>query len=95
MADTTPQLKAQNWIVNKWLPGQYKCNFQSMKLTLKWGGEFEFDAVSSNKKIAVCISTSKSKTANGINAIGKYQKIKSDALYLLFAKGVRKRVLVF
>jgi hypothetical protein len=62
---------------------------------LTWGGEFEFDAVSADGAVVVCVSTSCCKTASGRNAIGKYHKLKADALYLLHAVDAQRRGMVF
>jgi hypothetical protein len=43
----------------------------------------------------VCVSTSCCKTAGGRSAIGKYHKLKADALYLLHAGRAERRAMVF
>ncbi len=58
------------------------------------GGVFDFDAVSQDRKIAACISTSGGKTATGKHAVGKLLKLRSDMLFLLLAKEPEKRVIV-
>jgi len=80
MADTTSQVKAQKWIVTKFLPKRYKQNFEEKKITLTWGGQFKFDAVSENVRIIANISTSSAKTAKGRPAYGKFDKIMRDTL---------------
>ena len=95
MADTSVQHEVEAWIVQNELPRLYGQPFAKGKLELTWGGLFEFDAVSEDSRIAVCISTSSSRTESGKLAYGKIQKIKADALYLLNARGLETRVLVF
>lgn len=96
MADSRVQLEAERWIVSECLPKHFDgLFFEARKLTLKWGGQFEFDAVSSDGKIACLISTSDASTAGGNLATAKIQKLKCDTLYLLYAEGVNRRVLVF
>ena len=95
MADTSVQREVEAWIVRNELPRLYAQPFAKRELTLAWGGVFEFDAVSENGRTAVCISTSPSRTASGNLAVGKIQKIKADTLYLLNAKSLEARVLMF
>ncbi len=95
MADTRTQLGIELWIVRRFLPKKYGQLFEKKQLQLLWGGKFQFDAVSDDTKIALCISTSQARTAGGKYAIGKYNKIKADALYLLAAVGVSRRILAF
>lgn len=95
MANTKQQSEVEKWVRNQHLPRQFGQVFEKKKMPLLWGGKFEFDAVSSDDRIVVSISTSGTRTARGKPASGKYHKIKSDALYLLHAKGVSNRVQVF
>ncbi len=96
MADTSVQLKIESWIVENELPGCFpQLSFTKRKLPLVWGGEFEFDAVDDKRHIAACISTGSRWTSGGKSAVGKITKIKADTLYLLNAKDVETRMLVF
>lgn len=95
MADTKIQRKAEEWIVENELPRLYGQRFSKGRVTLLWGGRFEFDGVSADGKTIVCVSTSCCRTAGGRPAIAKYQKIRADALYLLNAQDVKRRVLAF
>lgn len=96
MANTSAQLLAEQWVVSHFLPDRYDgLFFEPRKLKLVWGGEFAFDAVSSDGKIVVLVSTSAAKTASGKQAIAKFQKLKADALYLLNVKAARELVMVF
>jgi hypothetical protein len=94
MADTTVQRQVETWIVCEALPDLYGQPFAKRRLPLVRGGAFEFDAVSNDGQIAVCISTSQCLTAGGKLGIGKQHKIRADVLYLLHAS-VQRRVLVF
>lgn len=95
MADTTVQRKAETWVVREELPKIYGQPFSKEAVKLAWGGSFEFDAVSADRKTVACVSTSCSRTASGGLAYGKLNKIRADALYLLNAQGVERRLLVF
>lgn len=95
MANTQVQGEVEQWLVENYLPKRYRVKFAKKKLPLFWGGKFEFDAVSQDNKIAGCISTSSARTAKGKAAVGKYHKIRADALYLNAAVGVAKKFLLF
>ena len=63
---------------------------------MKVGGKFEFDAVSEDESIVVCISTSKGITSGGNVPSAKIQKIRSDALWFyMLEKPPKKKVLAF
>lgn len=96
MADTSAQHAAEEWVVSYFLPDHFRGrSFAARQLLLKWGGQFAFDAVSDDGTVVGCVSTSESRTASGRSAIGKYQKLKADALYLLHVLGARQIFLVF
>lgn len=95
MADTRVQHNVERWIVEHELQRVYGKPFSKRRVPLTWGGSFEFDAVSADAKIIACVSTSCCQTASGRNAIGKFHKIKADALYLLHATATERLVLVF
>jgi hypothetical protein len=95
VATTRAQLNAEQHVVQRALPNLFGQEFRKRRVSLEWGGSFECDAMSDDGRIAVCVSTSSARTAGGKPAIGKYHKIRSDALYLLAAKGVGRRILVF
>lgn len=63
-------------------------------MRLSSGGVFDFDGVSEDKKMLVCISTSTARTSGGNHAAGKMMKIRSDLYFLLLANAER-RVAVF
>ena len=95
MADTRAQKDGEVWVMEKDLPKRYGVAFSSKKVMLAWGGKFEFDAVSADGGIVGNISTSAARTAGNNLATAKIQKIKCDTLYLLHAKGAKKRLLIF
>jgi hypothetical protein len=95
MANTKAQVEAERWIVTEYLPMQFNQQFKEKPTDLTWGGKFKFDAVSKDGKIIANISTSTARTAQGKQAIGKFQKIKSDTLYLLHANSATKRLQIF
>ncbi len=96
MADTSAQRSAEFWIVSHFLPDHfYGTSFSSKKLSLKWGGQFAFDAVSQDGKIVGLISTSAALTASGKQAMAKFQKLKADALYLLNINSAEQRLMIF
>lgn len=94
MADSITQRDVEKWIVANELPRLFGEPFEKCKMPLAWGGAFECDAVSKDRQTVMCISTSCCKTASGRSAVGKYHKIKADALYLLHIQA-RRRVLAF
>jgi len=98
MADTTVQheAEAEAWVVEHGLPKLFPgMSFSGKTMNLTWGGQFAFDAVSSDKSIVVSISTSGARTASGKQATAKFQKIKTDALYLLHLKEQARSIMVF
>jgi hypothetical protein len=94
MADTRVQVEVEDWVRKEWMSGQFGCVFYRERLSLTSGGVFDFDAVSQDRRIAACISTSGGKTASGKNAVGKLLKLRSDMLFLLLAKEPEKRIIV-
>ena len=93
MADTSVQHKAEAWVIEHGLPKLFPANsFAGKKLKLTWGGSFAFDAVSNDGTIVAAISTSAARTATGKLATAKFQKLKTDALYLLHLETDARRV---
>jgi len=73
------------------------CQVKQEKIHLKWGGEFEHDAVvrKDGELIAVyALSCSEYITESGNGGSGKYKKIQSDILMML-GTDCDKKVLVF
>ena len=95
MADTRAQKKGESWVLSDFLPKRYGVPFAGQKVSLAWGGKFDFDAVSSDGSIIGNISTSSARTARSKLATAKIQKIKCDTLYLLHARGAKQRLLIF
>lgn len=94
MADTKVQLEVEDWVRENWLSKRLERPFYRNRIALTSGGVFDFDAVSDDKRIVACISTSGGKTASGKLAVGKLLKLRSDMLFLILAKGVDRRLLV-
>lgn len=96
MANTAANLAAERWVVDHGLPGVIIGHrFAPRKMPLTWGGQFAFDAVSDDGSIVAVISTSSAKTATGKNATAKFQKLKTDALYLLHLAAPARMLMVF
>lgn len=95
MADTSVHGKVERWIVANELPRLCGEQFSKGRVPLTWGGAFECDAVSSDSRTVACISTSCCRAATGRQAIGKFHKLKADALYLLHTAKTSRRLLVF
>ena len=96
MADTSINHKAEQWVVKSGLSEHLPGNvFTPKKLKLTWGGAFAFDAVNEDESIVITVSTSASRTATGKLATAKYQKLKTDALYLLHLQEPARRIMVF
>jgi hypothetical protein len=94
MADTRVQLEVEDWVREHWMQQQFGQNFYRNRLKLSSGGFFDFDAVSEDKIIAGCISTSGGKTSSGKAAVGKLLKIRSDMLFLHLAVGLTRKLLI-
>jgi hypothetical protein len=73
---------------------QFGQSFYRNRLKLSSGAVFDFDAVSEDKSIAACISTSGGKTSSGKAAVGKLLKIRSDMLFLHLATGLTRKLLI-
>jgi len=96
MADTSINHEAERWIVESGLPTHLQGKtFAPKKMRLTWGGAFAFDAVSQEGDVVVAVSTSAARTATGKLATAKYQKLKTDALYLLHLEAPARKVMVF
>jgi hypothetical protein len=95
MADSSSRLRIEEWLVRHALPELYAQPFHKGPLPLAWpNGKFEVDGISADRTIAVCISTATCRTATNRAASGKYNKIRSDALFLLNV-AAPKKVLAF
>ena len=94
MADTSTQLKVEDWVRREWMRENYGQQFARERVDLTSGGVFDFDAVSADGEIVAVISTSGFRTATGRPGVGKMHKIRSDMYFLLLAKGRRSLVLL-
>lgn len=96
MADTSVHHDAEAWVIEHGLPRLFAgVSFSGKKLKLTWGGYFAFDAVSQDQSMVVAVSTSSARTATGKLATAKFQKLKTDALYLLHLEAEARRIMVF
>ena len=94
MADTRVQVEVEDWIRDEWMPERFGRPFYRKRLPLESGGVFDFDAVSDDKTIAACISTSSKITAGGKSGVGKLHKLRADMLFLVMATGLSHRLMV-
>lgn len=94
MADTRVQLEVEDWVREHWMPEQFGKSFFRSRLPLNSGGVFDFDAVSQDKTLAACISTSAGRTASGKPAVGKLLKLRSDMLFLHLAHGLSQKIII-
>ena len=94
MADTSVQREVEHWIREQWMKARLAQPFVQDRVRLSSGGVFEADAVSADRSIVACISTSGARTASGKLAVGKVHKIRSDMFFLSIADGVRRRLVV-
>lgn len=76
------------------LPIRFGTEFRKDVCRLRSGGEFEFDAVSSDRSIICVISTSRLKTSGDKLGIGKIAKVYKDFYFLLLAEAGR-RIAIF
>ena len=76
------------------MPPKYGQPFYRERVELTSGGVFDFDAVSSDRKVVASISTSAATTAGGKRGVGKLNKIRSDMLFLLLATAERRIVVL-
>ena len=90
MALTRCQIECEDWVRREWMPSFFGQPFYRERMPLSSGGVFDFDAVSADKTIAACISTSGARTATGKHAVGKLMKLRSDMLFLLLSQAPRK-----
>jgi hypothetical protein len=95
VADTRVQLEIEDWVRENWMRHQFNRPFYRNRLRLSTGGFFDFDAVSEDKTIAACISTSAARTSSGNFGSGKLLKIRSDMLFLHLIENVQRRLLIF
>ena len=94
MADTRIQLEVEDWVRDRWMPKRFGQRFYRNRLSLTSGGVFDFDAVSEDRKMAACISTSGGKTARGKHAVGKLLEVRSDMLFLVLAREPERRFII-
>lgn len=94
MSSSHVQMECERWIVESWLPATFEISFQKAKVTMQGRGQFEFDAVSADKKIIANVSTAPAFTYQGKIASGKKSKLRADCLMLTLGTGERKMMLL-
>lgn len=86
-------------IIEPWFRDNYlhkihpEAEIKQEKLSLIWGGNFEYDAVvykNSKVESVYLLSCSEYKTSNGKGGAGKFHKIKSDILMMLGTQAPNK-----
>jgi hypothetical protein len=93
VADTGIQRKVEKWVRDTWLQRRHQQRFAAESVRLTSGGTFAFDAVSDDRRVVACISTSSASTASGKQGAGKIHKARSDMLFLLLARAKRRLAL--
>jgi hypothetical protein len=94
MADSRVHLEVEDWIRQTWMPEQFGQPFFRERLQLESGGQFDFDAVSADRRVAASISASGGFTASGKAAVPKLNKLRSDVLFLLQAPLDRRLIVL-
>ncbi len=88
MTNTSDYKKIETWFRADYLARKYPdCRIDSGPIKLKWGGNFDYDALVYKRDgsliAAYCLSCSEYKTTKGKGGSGKLQKIKGDVLMML------------
>lgn len=94
MSSSQVQMECERWIVQAWLPDRFGVPFEKQRMTMQGRGQFEFDAVSSDKRIIANISTAPAFTYRGTVASGKKSKLRADCLMLALGSAERKIMLL-
>lgn len=94
MADSSIQVKVEEWVRDQWMPMQFGAHFARQPVSLVTGGEINIDAVGQGGKFLATISTSSYKTSSGKQGSGKLHKFRSDVLFLHLADA-QKKVMLF
>ena len=94
MSNTRCQNECEAWVRDNWLPVQYGQHFTETNVALSSGGNFKFDAVSSDGSIVVSISTSRAAMSSGKPGVGKKMKLRGDMLFHMLALPAR-HIMVF
>jgi hypothetical protein len=94
MANSRYQIEVEEYLRTHYLPRYFGQGFRVANLALSAGGTFEFDAVSNDGEIVVCISTSTGRTVSGKFASGKVHKLRADMLFLLMAPAKQRLILL-
>ena len=94
MASSHVQSECEKWIVESWLPERFGLEFERQRVRMQKRGHFEFDAVSTDKKIVGNISTASAFTYRGSLGLGKMSKLRSDCLMLALATAEKKLMIL-
>jgi hypothetical protein len=94
MANTRIQMEIEKWIRTEWMPRKFKQEFRALRVQLNTGGHFDFDAVNRDGSIIANISTSSAKTTGGKNGTAKFQKLRSDMLFLTMVTAKQKLIIL-
>lgn len=93
MGNSRVQTAVEDWVRRTWMQEKFGQRFVRERLALDAGGEFEFDAVNLDNRIAASISASGGVTASGKKALPKLHKIRADCLFLLMADLDRRLII--
>ena len=94
MADTRTQTRVEDWIRREWLQERFGQEFHRERRTLSSGGEFDFGAVSADKQIVACISTSRGRTSGNKYPAGKVNKLRGDMLFLIMTDAEQRLIVL-
>lgn len=96
MADSGVMREVESWVRDKWLTDHFAGThrFMPQRVRLDAGGCFDFDAVSDDRSVAVCVCTSAGVTSGGKKGTSHLHKIRSDILFLTMAQDVKHRLVV-
>jgi hypothetical protein len=94
MADTRCQQECERWVRDVWLPSQLGLSFTERNVRLVTGGQFRFDAVSTDGSVVASTSTSRAKMSSGKSGVVKMMKLRSDMLFLTLVVA-SKKLLIF
>lgn len=96
MANTKPELAAEQWIRDVYLPKEYGQPFQQQSLLLQSRGEAKFAAVSDDGEVVAAICTSPGYISKGKVDTEALMKVRSDALRILWLESKpAKRLMLF
>ena len=96
MSDTTQIKKIIEPYVRKWLASEFPGHeFKEASVSLKWGRNHKFDAVSEDGSIVVAILSNGAKTRGGKENTGGVRKAESDLLRFHGIDDETTKIMVF